>query len=243
VGQHLSLQPQAPVAAIFPDDVVMFRGIPQAGYVDAETTSAEHGLGGFRLEGVSATPGMAAVSTALGTEALHAFMTSYRRVAACLCLVPDRPTGRVTADRAGRPTIRYALTPATEHTLKEAIRTAARCYLAAGAELVTLPFPDAEPVRTEADLRRMDRLRILPASSPLISAHPQGTCRMGPDPATSVVGLDGRVHGTDNLYVSDGSVFPTTASSHTQLPIMAWSWLTATALAEAAPRPGAPGGR
>jgi choline dehydrogenase-like flavoprotein len=225
VGRDLSLQPQAPVAALFPDEVVMFRGIPQAAYVDLETATEEDGLGGFRLEAVSGAPGMSALSTALPTDELHRFLEGFRRVAACLCLVPDRPVGRVTADRSGRPRIRYALTAEVEARLKEAIRTAARCWLAAGAEVVTLPFPEAPPIRREAELAALDGYRIRPAATPLISAHPQGTCRMGPDPATSVVGLDLRVHGTDNLWVVDGSVFPTTASSHTQLPIMTFAHL------------------
>ncbi len=225
VGRNLSLQPQVPVAAVFPDEVVMFRGIPQAGYVDGETATAEEGLGGFRLEGVSAGPGMAAVSTALDLDDLHAFMTRFRQAAACLCLVPDQPVGRVSADRHGRPRIQYALTPRVEATLREAAVTAARCWLAAGADFVAMPFPGAGPVRSEAELKPFADARIRPAATPLISAHPQGTCRMGPDPATSVVGLDHRVHGTDNLYVMDASVFPTTASSHTQLPVMASAWL------------------
>ncbi len=41
---------------------------------------------------------------------------------------------------------------------------------------------------------------------------PSGTCRMGADPATSVVDATGRVHDCDNLYVADASVFPTGGS-------------------------------
>jgi choline dehydrogenase-like flavoprotein len=228
VGRDLSLQPQAPVAALFPDEVVAFRGIPQAGYVDLETATEADGLGGYRLEAVSATPGMSAVTTALPVEALHGFMTGFRRLAANLCLVPDRPVGRVRADRRGRPVIRYALTSEVEARMKAAIATAARCWLAAGAELVALPFPEAPIVRSEADLRPLEGYRVRSAATPMISAHPQGTCRMGPDPSRSVVGLDLRVHGTDNLWVVDASVFPTTASSHTQLPVMAFAWLAAS---------------
>lgn len=40
------------------------------------------------------------------------------------------------------------------------------------------------------------------------SSHVFGTCRMGGDPATSVLGGDGRVHGWDNLLVCDASAFP-----------------------------------
>jgi len=35
-----------------------------------------------------------------------------------------------------------------------------------------------------------------------------GTCRMGANPATSVVGLDGRSHEVANLTLADASVFP-----------------------------------
>ena len=35
-----------------------------------------------------------------------------------------------------------------------------------------------------------------------------GTCRMGRDPATSVVDADGRSHRWRNLFICDASVFP-----------------------------------
>jgi choline dehydrogenase-like flavoprotein len=41
--------------------------------------------------------------------------------------------------------------------------------------------------------------------------HLMGTCKMGDDPATSVVDAYGRTHDVPNLFVYDGSVFPTSA--------------------------------
>jgi choline dehydrogenase-like flavoprotein len=35
-----------------------------------------------------------------------------------------------------------------------------------------------------------------------------GTCRMGSDPAASVVDLEGRCHGMANLTIADASVLP-----------------------------------
>ncbi|MCB9674463.1 MAG: GMC family oxidoreductase [Alphaproteobacteria bacterium] len=225
VGRNLSLQPQTPCVALFPDEVVLFRGIPQSAWIHLEGRSEAEGLGGFRLEGVSSTPGMSAAMSALPTSEIHAFMSRYRQVAACLCLVPDRPSGEVVRARSGRPEIRYTLTDDVKHRMKEAVRLAARAWLAAGAEQVMLPFPDATPVRREADLAQLDRLSIRTASTAMISAHPQGTCRMGADPRTSVVDLRGFVHGIENLQVLDASLFPTTASTHTMLPVMSFAWL------------------
>lgn len=53
--------------------------------------------------------------------------------------------------------------------------------------------------------------KSLYASAPVKFAgwHLTGTCRMGVDSRTSVVDPCGRMHDVDNLYIVDGSVFPT----------------------------------
>lgn len=48
--------------------------------------------------------------------------------------------------------------------------------------------------------------------------HPCGTCRMGPDPATSVVDADLRVYGFDGLHVADASIFPDITSGNINAP-------------------------
>jgi choline dehydrogenase-like flavoprotein len=220
VGQNLSLQPQAPVSARFPESVRMFRGIPQAAYLDGrETCTPQAGLGGFRLESVGATPGMAAVNGAgWGPELLEAFR-DYGRIGAALCLVPDSPTGQVRRD-GFRPVIDYPFSPAWLERMREAIQTCARVFLASGAEQVYLPLAGYPVVQGVDDLKALQDWPLLPASLNLISAHPQGTCRMGKDPQSSVVDLGFGVHGIENLQVLDASVFPSTASSHTMLPVM-----------------------
>jgi choline dehydrogenase-like flavoprotein len=54
---------------------------------------------------------------------------------------------------------------------------------------------------------------------------------MGPDARASVVDCDFRVHGSDNLYVVDSSVFPTNLGVNPQHTIMALSRLAADKLA------------
>ncbi len=61
--------------------------------------------------------------------------------------------------------------------------------------------------------------------------HQAGTCRMGDDPATSVVDRWGRVHGHDNLYITDGSVHVTNGGFNPVLTIMALAFRAAENIA------------
>ena len=51
------------------------------------------------------------------------------------------------------------------------------------------------------------------------AAHHSGTCRMAASAETGVCDRDGRVFGTSNLYVCDGSVLPATGYANTGLTI------------------------
>lgn len=56
--------------------------------------------------------------------------------------------------------------------------------------------------------------------------HQAGTCRMGNDPATSVVDKYCRVHDLDNLYIADGSVLVNNGGFNPVLTIMALAFRT-----------------
>jgi choline dehydrogenase-like flavoprotein len=53
------------------------------------------------------------------------------------------------------------------------------------------------------------------------TSHLLGTCRMGADPATSVVDADGRSWDIPNLWICDGSLFPTSGGVNPSLTIQA----------------------
>lgn len=61
--------------------------------------------------------------------------------------------------------------------------------------------------------------------------HQAGTCRMGPDPTSSVTDPEGRVHGHRNLWVTDASLHVTNGGVNPVLTIYALARRTATILA------------
>ena len=76
--------------------------------------------------------------------------------------------------------------------------------------------------RLEAALRPLGFDRFLRVPMPLaVVNHQCGTCRMGTDPASSVVNADGKAHELSNLFVADASVFPSSAATNPTLTIAA----------------------
>ena len=233
VGRHLSLQPQLPVVARFKDDVVGFRGIPQAVAVTSgETFDDEKGIWGHRIEAIMGTPGIVSTMLPFVGPRLKEAMTAYRRYAAALLLMPDEPSGAVTISSSGRPLIDYAHEENHKARARAAIKMAALCYLEAGAEAVEVPLADPLTITKESDLARVDALAFAPCTAPWISAHQQGGVRFSPSEKDGAASPDGRVYGARDVFVFDSSGFPTSSSTHTMAPIIATSrFLTSQLLA------------
>src|SRR4029453_5979981 len=68
------------------------------------------------------------------------------------------------------------------------------------------------------------------------STHVQGSCRMGDDPARSVVDRNGESHEVRRLFVGDGSLVPRTLSVNPSLTTLALSTSFAAQLAPHANR-------
>ena len=235
VGRNLMLQPQLPIVAYFDEEIRGFDGIPQSYAVTEFEDEAhpEHGLWGFRIEGIMGTPGIASSLIPFTGREAKAAMVEYPKLAASLLLVPDRPSGAVLVKRDGRPRITYQQREDHRQRLRAAVRAAARIYLAAGARRVVVPAAPPLEIRREADLAAVDDLTFAPATAPLISAHQQGTVRMAHSRRDGAADPDGKVYATRSVYVVDSALFPTSASSHIMAPILTVSRLLAQRLATA----------
>jgi choline dehydrogenase-like flavoprotein len=225
VGRHLMLQPQQPVVARFDDEVRFFRGIPQAYAVTQfeERATDDRGWWGFRIEAIGGTPGIVASLLPVVGEPGRALMANYPHLAASLLLTPDDGHGVVRVESSGRLRIDYALDDEQRARIRQAVAATAKLYLAAGATEVLVPVSPMITLRSENDLKRLDGLTLESATSPMLSAHQMGTVRFSPNAKDGGADPDGQVYGTRGVFVFDSSGFPSSASSHTMAPIIAFS--------------------
>jgi choline dehydrogenase-like flavoprotein len=97
---------------------------------------------------------------------------------------------------------------------------------------VTLHEPPLT-ITSKSEIDRIPALRWETGAVSLFTAHLMGGCAMGDDPAVSVVrSEDLRHHVLRNLYVVDGSVFPTSLGVNPQESIYGLARLMATRLAD-----------
>ncbi len=227
LGKNLTLQPQLGIIGRFDEteEIVHWRGAPQAVEVNEfADNSAERGLSGFRLEGIGGVLGPTMIMTPGFGRDQKRFGKAMRNLSVTLLLVPDQPSGQVSyqwgEDGRITPKIEYAFSDEWKRRLRIGMHRGAELLFAAGAREVAIAHQTFAPLTSPDQLSRIEDFPIVPGWATFISAHNQSTCRMGTSAANSVVDQNLKVHSLDNVYVMDGSVMPSSASTHTMIPIM-----------------------
>lgn len=231
VGRYLRLHPTTAVMAQYDAETYPLAGIPQSALCDEFLQRDANGYG-FWIECPGLLPGLAAASLpGFGTAHLET-VRRLRHLVAFIVLVrdgsgSDRSMGSVWVDRRGHTRVRYRLTRHDAENVRAGLESAARLHLAAGARsAMTLHTPPVLVHRAD-ELGAVRAASVAPNRLGLFSAHVNGTCRLGADPATSGCGPTGERHGVPGLYVMDGSLLPTAPGVNPQETIMALASLLA----------------
>src|SRR5262245_33440725 len=229
VGRHLHLHPSVMVAGFWPEPIHAYRGIPQSYYIDEFIDLEREPHSGYVLMPIAGFPVLVAANIpGFGQEHFHE-MRDFAKLGGLLVLLHDRSEGSVRSGSSlGKPEIRYALDAGDRALLAEGLRHCAEVLFAAGAERVAVPFlPEPLRIARGGDLDAIARHEVREGSLPIASTHPQSTCRMGGDPARSVVNAFGELHHVRGVFVADMSVFPTSLGAPPQITTAALADRTA----------------
>ena len=205
IGRHLGLHPVRLVYGLFdePQDAHMVYPI------SAHCLKHQHDEdGGFVIE-ASTIQDPIAFATTVGDEdgpfwgqRLVDAVRQFRHWNGFLAMANDDNNSSVSLGEDGGERIAVDLQPAERERVDAALGFSRHVLEAAGATQVCW--------------------------TGLASTHAQGSCRMGDDPAQSVVDRNGESHEVKRLFVGDASLVPRTLSVNPSLTIMA----LATRLAE-----------
>jgi choline dehydrogenase-like flavoprotein len=230
LGRNLQVNPVAQTYALFDEDVVLWRNIPAGVGIMGERLARRDAHGHYQGGGYLMHPNqlppatLAALLPGFG-KAHRELMDQAHRIGSCIAWCDDVGSGHVELDDEGYPIWHFPIEGEDALMLRDAMKLQARIMLAAGAREVIIPDPVGTRVRDEKEVAKIDSVDIGPGSMMFPSPHPAGMCRMGPDPAKSVVDCNHEVHAVKGLFVCDPSAFPTVVSVDPSETIMAWSYV------------------
>jgi choline dehydrogenase-like flavoprotein len=232
VGEWLRLHPTTGIMGVYDRDILSSTGIPLSTMCDEfiRWNGTDYG---FWIECPPMHPSFTAAAMPEFGSAHASRMRTFRQLGVLIALTRDgadrqRSNGRVAVDRHGRTSIQYGLGHEDQRRVRASIDAAARLHLSNGAREVATMHTRPVVIRSERDLSQLAEASLAPNRVAMFSAHVNGTCRMGVDPARSGATPEGERHGVRGLYISDGSLLPTALGVNPQETIMA----VATVLAE-----------
>lgn len=213
VGRRTFLHPVIAIPAVYEHVINPFYGAPQSVGSHEFFDRGEDKVG-FFIESPPIHPILGSLAfSGFGLET-YEFMEKLPHLSGILALhvdglAPGDDGGTVSLRRDGRLNIDYPVGPALAEAMKASHEALAKIHFAAGAKhAISLHSPRVE-MTSAADIAKLADQAYGSLKHNIFTAHQMGGLAMGPDPATSVVNTDLRHHTIPNLFVVDGSVFPT----------------------------------
>jgi choline dehydrogenase-like flavoprotein len=205
IGRHLGLHPSRLVYGLFDEPQDAHRVYPISSHCMKYQRDED---GGFVIEASTIMDPIGFATTIrdengpLWGPRLVEAVRAYRRWNGLLAMVTDDNNASISVDASGAERLEVDFQPPELERLDAAYRFSRDVLLTSGAKRV--------------------------CATGLISTHTQGGCRMGDDPARSVVDRNCESHEVKGLFVGDASLLPRTLSVNPSLTVMA----LATRLAE-----------
>ncbi len=238
MGKRTFLHPSLVSAALMPERVDGFAGAPQTIYSDhfLDTLPLDGPLG-YKLEAPPLHPLLVATTLpSFGPE--HAqWMRELPNMQVVIALLRDgfNPAsvgGSIGLQGDGTPVLDYPLNDFFWDGARRALLSMAEIQFAAGAKTVMPMHSSGVSYPTwRAAQAGIAALPLAPLAATVVSAHVMGGCPLGPDAKRASVDQTGRHHQLENLYVFDGSLFPTSIGANPQLSIYGITAKLASALA------------
>ena len=227
LGRNLTIHPAVRITAMFDEIIEGYKGVPQGSYVDAYASE------GIMLEGIFVPPEIGLPILAPIGKKNKEIAMAYDHLAAFGVMVSDKNSyGRVKVGIDKRPFITYHFDPYDFKKLVKGIAIASEIFFAAGAKTVNPSIYGIREFTSPDDIAQLFTKKVPLTSVEMMAFHPLGTARMGETKDHSVVNSYGKAHGLDNLFISDGSIFPSSLGVNPQVTIMSFAIRNAQYIAD-----------
>ena len=236
IGKHLRLHPAGAVFGVFDEELKPWEGVMQALYSDQYRDL--HDGYGLKFETAAQHPHLfVPFGPWRGSREHFRLVEALSSTTPIGVLLRDRDGGEVRVGRDGEPVVRYKLSEFDAGHLRTGIDGAAQILEAAGARRIFsshakwVAYQPGRSGSREQFMADADGAGYGSGHVSLSSFHIMGSARMGGSPAMSACDPTAQTWDVRDLYVLDGSAFPTASGVNPQISIQAIAHMSARALA------------
>ena len=226
LGQHLKLHPVSGVAGKFSEEQRPWAGTMQGIYSDDNLFMKDNY--GYLLEGLPMHPSLFFPFFPNNNDNFDDFVKSYNYWSGSIVLTSDTSSGTII-NKDPQHLWNYNLNNFDHGNLLHGLENLVMANYLAGAQEImvaaspTMHWKKSSNQSIEEFISKVRKIKNEPFRILLGSAHQMGTARINPDPNEGVVGLDGKVHGLDNVYIVDASTFPRCSGVNPMISIQSMS--------------------
>lgn len=224
VGKNTHIHPVTITIGKYPEKTHPAYGVPD----NMWTPKFAPGPTGYLIETGSFFPVFSASATLQHGDELHRIMRDYYANGAisyahhATGFDDNEPYGTVTLDDNDDPQLDYTIPKANVQPMQESLVMMAKIHLAAGATSVYImrnPPLEVKPGDTFDEIRKIDFTK--PQRATIFTVHVMGGCQMHKEEKRRCVNNDFTFGKMKNLWVADGSLFPTALGANPQVTIYA----------------------
>ena len=231
LGQHLKLHPVSGVAGKFSELQNPWAGSMQGIYSDDNLFRKDNY--GYLLEGLPMHPSLFFPFFPNNQDNFGDFISSYNYWSGSIVLTSDTSSGSII-NKNPQHLWKYNLNNFDHGNLLHGIENLVKANFLAGAEEImvatspTMHWKRESNEDIESFIGKVRKVRNEPFRILLGSAHQMGTARIHPNPSEGVIDLNGKVHGLENVYITDSSTFPRCSGVNPMITIQAMSHFLAS---------------
>ncbi|KAH3907379.1 long-chain-alcohol oxidase [Parastagonospora nodorum] len=244
IGRNLAVHPVAVLGAIHPEEIKPWEG----GILTSVVNEYENldGKGhGVKLEATNMIPSSWLIWLDWkGGLQYKLDAARLKHMVGYISLAKEKDTGRVYPDPVdGRVRFQYSPSKVAKQHIMEGLLALAKIQYVEGATEIFTVIPGMRPFKRDPSVPQSGdgindtefqawlaevKARGFPTpESVFVSAHQMGTCRMSAREKDGVVDPQGKVWGTEGVYVTDASVFPSASGVNPMVTNMAISdWVS-----------------
>ncbi len=236
IGRHLRLHPAQVVWGVFDEEVRPWEGTMQAIYSD-EHRYMDDGYG-VKYETAAIHPSLLVTFSPWRGGREHArIMEALPHSVPVGVLLRDRDGGEVRVGKDGNPVVKYRMSDYDIAHMRRGTEGAAQILESAGAQRIfsshsrLVSYDPGRNGDREQFIRDADACGWDAGHCTYGSFHIMGSARMGGSAATSACNPLGETWDVRDLYVCDGSAFPTASGVNPMISIESIAHMNASALA------------